>query len=98
MTTAICTCCGRVRESFLVTANDCDVCRTEGARASAPVFELTWADIRARRNRLLLACDWTQLADVPEAVTSAWEPYRAALRDVTEVATIGEVVWPEPPT
>jgi len=69
--------------------------------------EAAWAEIehdyllrpvRAERNRLLAASDWTQVADAPVDV-AAWAAYRQALRDLP--ATIedpkAEVEWPEPP-
>jgi hypothetical protein len=39
--------------------------------------------IRAQRNALLAASDWTQLADSP-VDKSAWAVYRQALRDITK--------------
>lgn len=38
--------------------------------------------IRTQRNSLLVASDWTQVADAP-ANKPAWATYRQALRDVT---------------
>lgn len=40
------------------------------------------AQVREQRNRLLAACDWTQLPDAPVNAT-AWANYRQALRDIT---------------
>ena len=55
-------------------------------------------EMRERRNRLLIECDWTQGADVPDSIKLAWQPYRQALRDITSNYTdIRDVVWPEPP-
>jgi hypothetical protein len=50
---------------------------------------------RAQRNRLLAACDWTQLGDAPlDADTkAAWASYRQSLRDL-DMATS---VWPVAP-
>lgn len=39
------------------------------------------AQIRGQRNSLLLACDWTQIAD-STADKTAWATYRTALRDL----------------
>lgn len=54
--------------------------------------------VRAERDRLLVMCDWTQVADAP-VDAKAWAEYRQALRDLP--ATINdptaEVSWPEPP-
>ena len=58
---------------------------------------LAWDRVRAERDRLLAACDWTQVADAP-VDSSAWAVYRQALRDVPQdYATPDEVVWPTPP-
>ena len=38
--------------------------------------------LREERFRLLLECDWTQGADVPNSIKTAWQTYRQALRDL----------------
>ena len=56
-----------------------------------------WDEVRAERDRLLAACDWTQVADAP-VDAAVWATYRQALRDVPQdYATPDEVVWPTPP-
>jgi hypothetical protein len=56
--------------------------------------EATAAAIRAKRDRLLRASDWTQVADAP-VDQEAWALYRQALRDVPEQAGFpGTVEWP----
>jgi len=55
---------------------------------------------RAKRNDLIAASDWTQLADTPltAAQKAAWAIYRQALRDVTAQAGFpSSVVWPVVP-
>jgi len=42
---------------------------------------ILWARIRYQRDQLLLACDWTQVAD-STADKAAWATYRQALRDL----------------
>ena len=66
---------------------------TPTERTPEPLHEVV-DDMRARRDGLLFACDWTQLPDAPltEAQRAAWRAYRQALRDVPET---GE--WPAPP-
>lgn len=59
--------------------------------------ETEWPLVRARRNDLLTACDWTQLPDVPLATKEAWAAYRQALRDITEQPDPFNIVWPTPP-
>jgi len=53
--------------------------------------------VRAERDRLLTASDWTQVADAP-VVSLEWQPYRQALRDVPQQSGFPDSVdWPEPP-
>ena len=61
-------------------------------------LETAWSDLRANRDYLLTASDWTQLPDVPIELKDKWAFYRQALRDVPaqEGAPI-TVVWPEKP-
>lgn len=59
--------------------------------------ETEWPVVRAQRDRLLLACDWTQLPDVPLATQTAWASYRQALRDITLQADPFNLVWPVTP-
>jgi hypothetical protein len=57
------------------------------------------AKVREKRNQLLLASDWTQLADIPAETKALWEPYRQALRDVTDQPGYPyNIVWPTPPS
>jgi hypothetical protein len=60
------------------------------------VLDEQWSAVRRRRNELLLASDWTQLADSP-ADKAAWASYRQALRDITEQADPFTINWPTPP-
>ena len=67
------------------------------AFAPPPPPPATWDSIRAERDRLLAASDWTQVADAP-VDAAVWAVYRQALRDVPQdYATPDEVVWPIPP-
>ena len=53
--------------------------------------------VRAERDRLLAASDWTQVADAPADAT-AWATYRQALRDVPQQSGFPDsVVWPDRP-
>jgi hypothetical protein len=75
-------------QNYIVTNLDAD-------ESAAKVGE-QWTVIRAERNALLVASDWTQVADAPvDAV--AWAVYRQALRDITEQASPFNIVWPTPP-
>lgn len=54
--------------------------------------------VRIHRDELLKACDWTQVGDVPAAISMKWAIYRQELRDVTHQAGFPlNVVWPEIP-
>jgi hypothetical protein len=58
---------------------------------------ILWARIRYQRNQLLLACDWTQVAD-STADKAAWATYRQALRDLpTKNADPKKIKFPTPP-
>lgn len=62
--------------------------------------------MRSERDRLLLACDWTQLTDCPltEQQKTDYATYRQALRDMPQNNTIStkaeyeSLVWPVKPT
>ena len=43
-----------------------------------------WNELRQERNKRLLNCDWTQIADAPitEELRAEWTTYRRALRDL----------------
>lgn len=45
------------------------------------------ANIRATRNQLLNACDWTQAVDCTIAKKTEWATYRQALRDLPSTVT-----------
>lgn len=63
-----------------------------------PTLEQLAESIRSQRDSLLAATDWTQAADVPQAIKDMWSPYRQALRDVPQQAGFPEnVVWPTQP-
>lgn len=54
--------------------------------------------IRADRDRLLSATDWTQLNDVPESTRTTYATYRQALRDVPQQSGFPDnIVWPNKP-
>ena len=53
--------------------------------------------VRGKRDSLLAACDWTQVADAP-VDQAAWSTYRQALRDLPDQAGFPDnVTWPEAP-
>ncbi len=69
------------------------------AQAYVPDDGALWAQVRARRDALLVACDWRILPDAPtpEWDVPRWLAYRQALRDITDQADPAAIVWPVPP-
>ena len=57
-----------------------------------------WACVRKKRGDLLISSDWTQGADVPNAIKSSWTSYRQALRDVTTQSDPDNIIWPTKPS
>ncbi|MGE4191776.1 MAG: tail fiber assembly protein [Pseudodesulfovibrio sp.] len=56
--------------------------------------------VRAERDALLTACDWTLLRDAPLSTeqVAEWAAYRQELRDVPQQAGFPQAVtWPEAP-
>lgn len=69
-------------------------------RSSDEVRETNLAALRAERDRLLLASDWTMVADAPltDAQRAAWRDYRQALRDMPEnTENPAAPIWPAKP-
>ena len=63
----------------------------------APTDEELASAVRSKRDAMLSACDWTQVADAP-VDQSAWREYRQALRDVPAQPTFPHSVeWPVAP-
>jgi hypothetical protein len=60
-------------------------------------IDAEWKALRSRRDGLLAASDWTQLADAP-VDAAEWATYRQALRDLPTNTTDPFVVnWPVEP-
>ncbi len=83
-----------------------DIVQTEPTRAEidAKRAELDaaqpWIDIRAERDQLLRASDFTRLSDAPfsTAKKAQWKTYRQTLRDLPQTYdNIEDVEWPEAP-
>ncbi|WLE59164.1 phage tail assembly chaperone [Burkholderia plantarii] len=55
--------------------------------------------VRRQRDGLLTASDWTQAADVPNALREKWVAYRQALRDITSQQGFPtDIKWPVVPS
>jgi len=72
----------------------------EGNTAEAAEDTLTWDDIRATRDGILIDTDWTMTtgASVDQA---QWAAYRQNIRDIPQTysgKTPDEVVWPTQPS
>ena len=79
---------------------------------NAKIAELDAAEpmrlLREERFRLLAECDWTQGADVPNSIKTAWQTYRQQLRDLPASASpkldefyeldLSSVTWPTEPS
>jgi len=57
--------------------------------------ETLMAEIRAKRNQLLVDTDWTALVD--STLTDEMKTYRQALRDLPETVDVNKPVYPEKP-
>jgi len=65
--------------------------------AKDAVTEGNWNVVRSKRDILLTESDWTQGADVPDAIKLAWQSYRQGLRDMTDQSDPLNVTWPDKP-
>jgi len=66
--------------------------------------DLIVENVRVTRNELLAASDYTQMPDVTfnAGVKESWATYRQSLRNLpanipSDIASLGDVVWPTPP-
>lgn len=83
------------RIDFAAAATDAQKVAAQGIVAG---FNGSLATLRARRDQLLAACDYTQLPDAPEADKAAWATYRQVLRDLPEgVVDPANPTWPVAP-
>jgi hypothetical protein len=57
------------------------------------------AQLRSTRNALLLACDWTQIADCTIPKKAEWATYRQTLRDLPSTVSDARstITWPHNP-
>ena len=66
---------------------------------AADTYTLTWANIRAERDRRLAETDWTQTPDVPQETIWKWKTYRQDLRDIPQKQTDpNNITWPTKPS
>jgi hypothetical protein len=81
------------------TGEAVEVDMTEEEIASMPDATVgAWNALRAERDRLLAASDWTVLGDSPTP-TATWKAYRQQLRDLPQnTEDPFAPVWPTPPS
>ena len=78
----------------LVQIKAADLTEVEGGSLNVLTAE---DEARIVRNQMLIASDWTQVADAP-VDHAAWADYRKALRNITSQDGFPEnVVWPAQP-
>jgi len=75
-----------------------EISPTEISKGHKLELENAWRVFRSVRNSLLVASDWTQVADAP-VDNLEWAGYRQALRDLPANTTDPtNPVWPTPPS
>jgi len=85
-------------QEVIVNAQTGEVTTREMTPEEIAALAPTADQVRAQRNALLAACDWTQLADAP-VDDLAWAAYRQALRDIPDQAGFpASVEWPVAPS
>ncbi len=65
-----------------------------------PSFEDQWNAVRKKRDQLLFACDWTQIADAPisDIKKIEWTSYRQYLRNIPQLfSDPSDIEWPVTP-
>jgi len=72
-------------------------CAPDGSIISTYLEDVTWVQVRAKRDAALLECDWRALKDV--VLSTAWKEYRQELRDLGgfDDANSAADAWPVMP-
>jgi len=72
-------------------------CAPDGSIISTHLVDVTWVQVRAKREQALLECDWRALKDV--VLSTAWRDYRQSLRDLGGFDTANDAAdsWPVMP-
>ena len=81
------------------TAEEEAIRDAEEAQWAANANDRKAAEVREERNKKLTATDWTQTADVPQAIKDSYVTYRQTLRDISNQSGFpNEIIWPDVPT
>jgi len=84
-----------------LTAQEIAQRQAEESSWNAGAFDRAINNLRAKRNALLSASDWTILPDSPVQDKYVWQSYRQSLRDLTEglstVEQVNSIVFPTKP-
>ena len=86
-----------------VVLSDAEIAQRQAEEAAwnAGAFDRAINNLRAKRNALLSASDWTILPDSPVQDKYVWQSYRQSLRDLTEglstVEQVNSIVFPIKP-
>lgn len=72
-------------------------------KADAIFASYPMKSLRKTRNELLAESDWSQGADVPDAIKTKWQSYRQTLRDLPSNQTpsdssLSNITWPTKPS
>ena len=67
-------------------------------RSESDTLLLFAENYRLQRDSLLKDSDWTQLADIPQAIRDKWAAYRQLLRDLPQQSEFpNSITWPTAP-
>jgi len=86
-----------------VVLSDAEIAQRQAEESAwnAGAFDRAINNLRAKRNALLSASDWTILPDSPVQDKYVWQSYRQSLRDLTEglstVEQVNSIVFPTKP-
>jgi len=87
--------------SYWVVDEAAETVVNDQAQADTDALESSWANLRMKRDSLLVSSDWTQGNDSPlvDEVKTSWATYRQELRDIPETyaSDPDAVVWPDTP-
>lgn len=84
--------------NYLLTADEVAAFEKAETDFQAELPSIHLANLRKRRDELLLASDWTQNRDVNLSNDDEWQAYRRALRDLPTSPDPANPTWPKEPS